>query len=282
MGSLDGQVALVTGCGRVKGIGRGIALALARAGADLAITDVAPVGTRNVRESGEEEAALGWKGLESLVAEIEQLGRRALPLIGNVSVKADAERMVGQAIERFGKLDILVNNAGAPHGEDRTWFWEVPEDAYDRVLAVNPKGNFLMSQPLARHLLERGEGGRIINIASVAGKVGSARRAVYNASKFAVIGLTQAMAQELAPHKVTVNAVCPGATDTARNASSRARAAAIPDEAAARSQQLIGAAPVGRIGTPADIARMVVFLCEPASDFITGQSINVDGGSIMH
>ena len=282
MSSLDGQVALVTGCGRVKGIGRATALALAGAGADLAITDVAPVGTRNVREAGEEEARLGWKGLESLAAEIEQLGRRVLPLIGDVSVKADAERMVRETIERFGKVDILVNNAGAPHGADRDWFWEVPEDAYDKVLAVNPKGNFLMSQPVARHLLERGEGGRIINLASVAGKVGSPRRAVYNASKFGVIGLTQAMAQELAPHKITVNAVCPGATDTARNASSRARAAAIPDEASARTNQMSGAAPVGRLGTPTDIARMIVFLCDPESDFITGQSINVDGGSVMH
>ena len=282
MGSLDGQVALVTGCGRVKGIGRGIALALAQAGAELAITDVAPGGTRNVRESGEEEARLGWRGLESLAAEIEQLGRRVVPLIGDVSLKTDAERMVHQTIEHFGKLDILVNNAGAPHGEDRNWFWEVPEEAYDRVLAVNPKGNFLMSQQVARHLLERGEGGRIINIASVAGKVGSPRRAVYNASKFGVIGLTQAMAQELAPHKITVNAICPGATDTARNASSRARAAALQDEAEARPVERITTSPIGRIGTPADVARMVVFLCEPASDFITGQSINVDGGSVMH
>ncbi|HEX2173796.1 MAG TPA: SDR family oxidoreductase, partial [Dehalococcoidia bacterium] len=259
-----------------------IALALAEAGADVVITDVAPVGTRNIRETGEEEEKAGWKGIESLVAEIEQIGRRVLPLIGNVSVKADAERMVKQTIDHFGKVDILVNNAGAPHGEDRNWFWEVPEEAYDKVLAVNPKGNYLMSVPVIKHLLERGEGGRIIHIASVAGKVGMPKRAVYNASKFAVIGLTQAMAQELAPYKITVNAVCPGATDTARNASSRAREAAAPDAASGRSQQIIGAAPVGRIGTAADIARMVVFLCEPASDYITGQSINVDGGLVMH
>ena len=97
-----------------------------------------------------------------------------------------------------------------------------------------------------------------------------------------MIGLTQAMAQELAPQKVTVTAVCPGATDTARNASSRARLAAVPDEVAARTNQMSGAGPVGRLGTPHDIARMIVFLCDPASDFITGQSINVDGGSVMH
>ena len=282
MGQLEGKVALITGCGRVKGVGRGIALAFARQGADLAITDVAPVGTRNVRESGEDEARLGWRGLDSLAEEVEQLGRRALPLLGDVTKKADAERMVGQTLERYGRIDILVNNAAAPHGADRNYFWEVPEEAFDLVLAVNPKGNFLMSVPVVKHMLERGGGGRIINIASVAGKVGLVKRAAYCASKFAVIGLTQAMAQELAPHGITVNAICPGGLDTARNQSSRGREAASPSQDTARIQQLIGAAPVGRIGTPADIARMAVFLADPSSDFITGQSINVDGGFIMH
>ena len=282
MGQLDGQVALITGCGRLKGLGRVMALALAQAGADVAITDVAPVGTRNLRESGEDEERVGWKGLESLAVEIEQLGRRALPLVGDVGRKEDAERMVQQTLEFFGRIDILINNVGAPHGADRTWFWEVPEEAYDQVMKVNPKGNYLMSVPVIKHMLERGGPGRIINIASVAGKVGMPKRAVYNASKFAVIGLTQAMAQELAPHGITVNAICPGAMDTARNQSSRAREEANPDAQTARVQQIIGAAPVGRIGTATDVARVALFLCEPASDFITGQSINVDGGFIMH
>ena len=282
MGQLDGQVALITGCGRIKGLGRGMALALAQAGADVAITDVAPVGTRNIHDVGEEEERAGWKGLESLAAGIEQLGRRALPLVGDVGLKEDADRMVQETLDFFGRIDILVNNAGTPHGADRTWFWEVPEEAYDQVIRVNPKGNYLMSVPVIKHMLERGGPGRIINIASVAGKVGMPKRAVYNASKFAVIGLTQSMAQELAPHGITVNAICPGAMDTARNLSSRAREAANPDAQTARAQQIIGAAPVGRVGTAADIARMVVFLCEPTSDFITGQSINVDGGLVMH
>ena len=282
MAALDAQVVLITGCARYKGLGRGMALAFARAGADLAITDISPGGTRNVGEAGEAEQRIGWKGLESLAGEIEQLGRRAVALHGDVSRKADADRMVQQTLEAYGRIDVLVNNAAAPHGADRNFFWEVPEEAFDRVLAINPKGNFLMAVPVAKHMMARGGGGRIINVASVAGKVGSAKRAAYCASKFAVIGLTQAMAQELAPFGITVNAICPGATDTARNQSSRYRATTSREQPAAPAEELIGAAPVGRIGTAADIARMAVFLSDPASDFITGQSYNVDGGRVMH
>lgn len=282
MGQLDGQVALITGCARLKGIGRGIALAFARAGADVAITDISVEGTRNVREQGEAEAAAGWQGLPSLAAEIEALGRRALPLSGDVAKKADADRMVEEALAHFGRIDILVNNAAAPHGADRDFFWNVPEEAFDLVLAANPKGNYLMMVPVIHHMLGRGGPGRIINIASVAGKVGMAKRAVYNASKFAVIGLTQATSQELAPYGITVNAICPGAVDSARNASSRGRQAAEGSETAVRERQITGTAPVGRIGTADDIARMALFLADPASDFITGQAYNVDGGVVMH
>jgi NAD(P)-dependent dehydrogenase (short-subunit alcohol dehydrogenase family) len=282
MGQLDGQIALITGCGRLKGLGRGMALAFARAGADLAITDVAPDGTRNVGEFGIDEERVGWRGLPSLTEEIEGLGRRALPLLGDVSQKADADRMVRETLDRYGRIDVLVNNAGAPHGDDRKFIWEVPEEAFDLVMAVNAKGNYLMSVAVIRHMLERGGGGRIISIASVAGKVGMVKRAAYCASKFAIVGLVQSMAQELAPHGVTVNAICPGSMDTARNQSSRSREAANPAQHSARVQQLIGAAPVGRIGTASDIANLAVFLADPASEFITGQAINVDGGYIMH
>jgi NAD(P)-dependent dehydrogenase (short-subunit alcohol dehydrogenase family) len=282
MAALDGKIVLITGCARYKGLGRGMALAFARAGADLALTDLEAGGTRNVGEAGEDEAQVGWHGLESLAAEIAALGRRALTLVGDVSQRSDAERLVQQTLERYGRIDVLVNNAGAPHGADRTFFWEVPEEAYDLVMGVNARGCFLMSAAVTRHLLARGEGGRIISIASVLGKVGWSKRAAYSASKFAIVGLTQAFAQELAPHGITVNAICPGSMDTARNQSSRYREEIAPDEATGRSLQLIGAAPVGRLGQADDVARLAVFLADPASDFITGQSINVDGGLVMH
>ena len=216
MGSLDGQVALVTGCGRLKGLGRGIALALARAGAGTVVTDVLASGKRNASEATDPEAEVGWKGLDSLVDEISDLGARAFAQVGDVGNKDHAERMVAGAIAYFGKVDILVNNAAAPHGPDRDWTWNVSEEAWNEVFRVNTKGTFLMSTAVVRHLLERQAPGRIINIASTAGRHGLPQRAAYSASKFAIIGLTQAMAGELAANGITVNAICAGAMDTAR------------------------------------------------------------------
>jgi NAD(P)-dependent dehydrogenase (short-subunit alcohol dehydrogenase family) len=270
---LSGLAALVTGCGRARGIGRAVALTLATAGADVAVTDVSARGLRN---AGEPEAA-GAGGLEALVDEIRQLGCRAIALTGDVANAADVEAVVAAAVTELGRVDILVNNAGAPHGGDRAPSWLVPEPAYDEVMRVNAKGVFLMSGAVIRHLLDRGARGRIVNIASVAGKIGYPERAVYCASKFAVIGLTQAMAQELAPHGITVNAVCPGAVATDRNAATRHRAATAGDAAAGDA----ASSPVGRIGEPDDIARAVLYLVDPAASYVTGQSLVIDGGRYM-
>src|SRR5437867_5555212 len=157
----EGKSVLVTGCGRVRGIGRALAVAFARAGADVAATDIAPGGTRNENEEGLEEIRQGWKGLESLAAEIQGFGRRVLTLVGDVSRAADAERFVAESLRRFGRIDVLVNNAAAPHGADRRLIWEVPEEAWDLVLDVNLKGTFLMSRAVIPHMLAR-RSGRII------------------------------------------------------------------------------------------------------------------------
>jgi 3-oxoacyl-[acyl-carrier protein] reductase len=279
MGEFDGKVVLVTGCGRVRGMGRAIAVAFARAGADLVVTDVAPGGTRNENEEGLEEIRLGWKGLDSLAGEIQGLGRSVLPLVGDVSRAADAERFVAEALDRFARIDVLVNNAAAPHGADRRLLWEVPEEAWDLVLDVNLKGPFLMSRAVIPHMLSRGSG-RIINMASVAGKRGTSRRGVYTASKFGVIGLTQSLAQELAAHGVTVNAICPGSVDTSRRESTSRR----ERDLAARdpSAPVLGLPPTGRVARPDDVARLALFLASAESDHITGQAWNVDGGTVMH
>jgi 3-oxoacyl-[acyl-carrier protein] reductase len=276
MGVLDGKGAIVTGCGRLKGMGRAIALALAKAGADLVVTDVAASGTRNPFEAGDAESAAGWKGLDSLVEELRGLGRRAVASVGDVGRKDDAERMVAEAIGHFGTIDILVNNAAAPHGADRDWIWNVPEDAWDEVFRVNTKGAFLMSTAVARHLMDRTSPGRIINITSISGRRGVPQRAAYSASKFAVTGLTQSMAAELAPYGITVNAVCPGAVDTARNASRTARAAQSKE-----GEFVAASALTKQMGVPDDIARTVVFLAEPGAGFITGESVNVSGGDLL-
>ncbi len=279
MSEFDGKIVLVTGCGRARGMGRAISVAFARAGADVVATDVAPGGTRNENEEGLEEIRLGWKGLESLAGEIEAIGRRVLTVVGDVSRAADAERFVAEALARFGRIDVLVNNAAAPHGADRRLLWEVPEEAWDLVIDVNLKGTFLMSRAVIPHMLARG-GGRIINMASVSGKRGTPRRGAYTASKFGVIGLTQSMAQELAGHGITVNAICPGSVDTSRRESTsrRERALAERDPKAA----VLGLPPTGRVGRPDDIARLALFFASDQSDHITGQAWNVDGGTVMH
>jgi NAD(P)-dependent dehydrogenase (short-subunit alcohol dehydrogenase family) len=200
-------------------------------------------------------------------------------LVGDVSRAADAERFVADALAQFGRIDVLVNNAAAPHGADRRLLWEIPEEAWDMVIDVNLKGTFLMSRAIIPHMLKRGSG-RIINMASVSGKRGTARRGAYTASKFGVIGLTQVMAQELGAHGITANAICPGSVDTSRRESTsrRERALAERDPNAA----VLSLPPTGRVARPDDIARLALLFASDASDHITGQAWNVDGGTVMH
>jgi NAD(P)-dependent dehydrogenase (short-subunit alcohol dehydrogenase family) len=279
MSEFAGRVVLVTGCARARGIGRAIAVAFARAGADVVVTDVAAGGTRNENEEGLEEQRLGWKGLDSLAGEIQSLGRRVLTLVGDVSHAADAERFVEEALAQFGRIDVLVNNAAAPHGADRRLLWEVPEGAWDLVIDVNLKGAFLMSRAVIPHMLKRGSG-RIISMASVSGKRGTARRGAYSASKFGIIGLTQVMAQELGAHGITANAICPGSVETSRRESTSRRERALAE--CDPNAPVLSLPPTGRVARPDDIARLALFFASEASDHITGQAWNVDGGAAMH
>jgi len=278
VGEFEGKSVLITGCGRVRGVGRALSVAFARAGADIVATDIATGGTRNENEEGLEEIRQSWKGLESLAAEIQGLGRRVLTLVGDVSRAPDAERFVAESLARFGRIDVLVNNAAAPHGADRRLIWEVPEEAWDLVLDVNLKGTFLMSRAVIPHMLAR-KSGRIINMASVSGKRGTPRRGAYTASKFGVIGLTQSMAQELAPHGITVNAICPGSVDTSRRESTSRRERALAEREP--GAPVLGLPPTGRVARPDDVARLALFFASEQSDHVTGQAWNVDGGAVM-
>ena len=280
--SLEGKVALVTGAGGMHGIGRAIALGLARLGADVTVTDI----QRSLEDLPKEEVETGWKSIESVSAEIEKLGRRCVAIYCDLTQEKQIEELIDEAVSRLGGLHILVNNARAIGG------WKVPvvdldTREWDKVMSVNARGTYLYCKYAARHMIKQGAGGRIINISSTSGKRGVPQRAAYCASKFAIIGLTQSLAHELAPHSITVNAVCPGTVDTRRvNYMERALATKegiTPEEF--RERVLVERAkaiPLGRVATTEDVATVVGFLSSPEAGYLTGQSVNVNGGEIMY
>jgi meso-butanediol dehydrogenase / (S,S)-butanediol dehydrogenase / diacetyl reductase len=253
------KIAIVTGCG--QGIGQGIALELAKNGAHIVANDV------NITTAN------------STADRIRELGRKALAIKADVTKSDQVESLVDRTLEEFGRIDILVNNAGiASLGP----FTEVTEEEWDRVMAVNVKGMFLCCKFVVRQMIKQKDG-RIVNIASRSGKTGAPLYAAYSASKFAVIGLTQSLAQEVGHLGINVNSVCPGVIDTSMLASELPEVekyTGIP--AAEQRKQFLSTITLGRLGTPEDIARVVVFLCSKASTYMTGQAINVTGGREMH
>ena len=282
MYDLNGKVAIVTGAGGKNGIGRAIATRLAAEGADVVVTDI----SQSVEAIREVDMRDGWEGLPSVVKEIEAMGRQSLGLFSDVSDSAQVDGMLQSVLDHFGKVDILVNNAGSRPGKDRVPVIELEEEAFDEVMRVNVRGTYLCSRALARHMVERGNGGKIISISSGAGKKGIARYAAYCASKFAIVGFTQALAQELASDMINVNAICPGLVDTERVdfiASALAPEGESSEEHRAmmiRERNL--RVPMGRVAVGEDIANMAAFLASNQSDYVTGLSISVSGGSEMN
>lgn len=274
---LSGKVALVTGAGGERGFGRAIANRLAREGADVAVNDVAlnPYG-----------GAGGWGGLEAVAGEIAAAGRGSLALVVDVSNADDVDRMTRETLDRFGRIDILVNNAGSRPGPDRVPLVDLTEEAFDEVQRVNVRGTFLCTRAVARHVIERGGGGKVIIIASTAGKRGMPRYAAYTASKFALVGFTQSVAHELGPHGVNVNAICPGLAETERAAfiADAVRPAGETGEEHLRRMVAERAQtnPMGRIAETEDVARMAAFLASSESDYLTGLAVSVSGGDVMH
>ena len=282
MYDLNGKVAIVTGAGGRHGIGRAIALRLAQEGADVLVTDI----QRSTDAMRPEDRQAGWRGLDSVVGEVEALGRQALGLFSDVSDTGQVSDMVAQTLDRFGHIDILVNNAGSQPGRDRVLLVDLEEDAFDEVMRVNVKGTYLCSRAVATHMIARGGGGKIIIISSGAGKRGRARFAAYCSSKFALIGFTQSIAQELAEHKINVNAICPGLVDTER--ADFIAAALAPEGQSAEEHRVLmlrersESVPLGRVAQGDDIARTAAFLASGESDYLTGLSISVAGGSEMN
>ena len=277
MYDLTGKVALVTGAGGERGIGRAIAVRLAREGADVVVNDV----TDTPYAGGGSD----WGGVLSVVEEIESLGRQAMPAVADVSNAADVQGMVDKALDRFGRVDILVNNASSTPGKDRVPVVDLDEAEWDLVQRVNVKGTFLCCKAAARPMIDRAEGGKIIVISSLTGKVGRARFAAYGASKMALIGFTRCLAMELAPDRINVNAICPGMVETERTAiiADAMKPEGVSVEQYLEEMQTIREPniPLGRVAQAADVARTAAFLASAESDYMTGQTFNVSGGTLM-
>ena len=255
---LTDQVALVTGAG--TGIGRSAAIGLAEAGAHVVAVDI------NGQSAGETSHA------------VSALGRQGLPIQADVGDVGEIDRMVARTMETFGRIDILVNNAGVTRRAD---IMDLTEADWDRIHRVNAKGVFFCLQRAAREMIPQ-RYGRIINIASIAGKgYINASNAAYAASKGAVISMTKMAAQQLGKHNITVNSICPGVTRTAlSDANVRVRAEQEGVSLEEMERRRADAIPIKRVNEPEDIAALAVFLSSPGGRNITGQSYNVDGGLI--
>jgi 2-dehydro-3-deoxy-D-gluconate 5-dehydrogenase len=242
---LNGKVAIVTGAGR--GLGQAAAIGFAEAGADVTVVDI--ISTAETAQK------------------VKALGRRVCQVELNLMERASAQRVVDATIKELGGADILLNNAGIIR---RAPLLEFSEKDWDDVIKINQEAVFFLSQAVARQMVKQGRGGKIINVASMLSFQGGIRVPSYTASKSAVMGLTRLFANELAPHRINVNAIAPGYMATDNTAPLRADAQ--------RSAEILGRIPAGRWGEPEDLQGTLVFLASAAADYVTGYTIAVDGG----
>ncbi|MBT5472564.1 MAG: SDR family oxidoreductase, partial [Nitrospina sp.] len=237
-------------------------------GADIIVTGTG----RNPDSFPDDEKAIGWKDVESTAEQVRALGRRAMTLVFDVTDQAEVQAAIDSAVSEMGRIDILINNAAVARGEDRTPVDVLDPNVFQRVLDVKVRGTFLCTQAFIKQVYAQNQGGKIVNVSSVAGKKGSAETLAYNAANFAVVGMTQSMAREFGPRGVNVNCVCPGLVATSRM--DAVKPADAPTSAT-------GPEPVKTWGTDEDVGSLISYLCTEASAWIHGQSINQCGGRMM-
>jgi NAD(P)-dependent dehydrogenase (short-subunit alcohol dehydrogenase family) len=256
---LKEQVAIVTGAGR--GIGRAIALELARQGADVVIAELDQAGAKRTAE------------------EVGALGRRAVATPTDVTSRADLRAMVDRAKAEFGRIDILVNNAGIYRAAATL---DVTEGHWDAIMTINAKAVFFASQAVLPTMIAQ-KSGRIVSLASMAGKIGSKTNLPYNASKAAVVSMTKSLALAHAADGIRVNCVCPGFVETDMwSQVSKEQGALLGMTAEEFTRHRAAQVPLGRMEKPEDVAHVVAFLAGPRSGYMTGQALSVDGGLVMH
>jgi 3-oxoacyl-[acyl-carrier protein] reductase/meso-butanediol dehydrogenase/(S,S)-butanediol dehydrogenase/diacetyl reductase len=261
---LKGKTAIITGAGGARGLGKDIALELARQGVNVVLTDISPPGAAPAQGDG-------WQGVASVAALVEAAGAAALPLVSDITDPQSVDAVVAGTIERFGGIDFLVNNAGAAVAGDRVPVTDMPLAEWNRVLGVNLNGSFLMSRAVGKAMIERGQGGAIVNISSIASRQAAPRNAAYAVSKAALNTLSRVMAMELGPHRIRVNTIMPGLTLTSRLGN-------LP-ESEGWDAFVKNYVPLGFAGAANEIAYMCTYLCSDMGKWISGQDIAVDGGS---
>jgi NAD(P)-dependent dehydrogenase (short-subunit alcohol dehydrogenase family) len=273
---LTGKVALITGAARYRGIGRAIALRLAADGADIVVSGR----PRPAGSSPQHEQNMNWLGTQSLVDEIRQQGRRAMAIDCDVTDKEQVIAMIDAIKSEFGRLDVIVNNAGVPSNAGASPILDTDEDVWYETMDVNVNGVFLVTKYGGRLMRDLDNGGSIVMIASLAGRVGLVDYGAYCASKFGVVGFTQQLALELAAIGIRVNCVSPGSHSTDMMDGTIARATdkyQLPE--GAFKEQLENFIPMGRQGKVSELAAVVSFVCSADASYVTGQTINVDGGA---
>ncbi len=266
---LAGKVAVVTGAGRMRSIGRQIAMDFAAAGCNVVLTGSG----RAPDQYPDDEQAAGWRDIESVAEDVRATGSQALPVVSDVRDPDAVEALAQQTISLFSRVDFVINNASAARGEDRKPVTEVALAPWRNVIETNLFGPFYMCRAFGRRMVEQGEGGAIVNISSLAGKMMPPTASAYAASKAGLQALSASMAQEVGVYGIRVNTICPGYIETARWD--------LLGHGDDWEELIRREVPLGHPGRSADISAMTLFLCSDQGAYVSGQAFNVDGGVVV-